>query len=58
MKLLHGLISNEEGQGLVEYAMIMGIIALGTAIALNLMGVTIERVFDTIRFEFISLPWD
>ena len=58
MKLLKGLFYNEEGQGLVEYAMIMGIIALGTAIALNLMGVTIERVYDTIRFELISLPWD
>ncbi len=58
MKLLKGLINDEDGQGLVEYAMILGIIALGTAIALNLMGTTIERVFDTLRFELISLPWD
>jgi pilus assembly protein Flp/PilA len=49
MGLLRRLICNEEGQGLVEYALLLAIIALGTIFALEALGVEIINVFDGIR---------
>ncbi len=58
MNLLKRLFRDEEGQGLVEYAMILGIVAIGVAVALDLLGTSIETVFNSIRTSLIALPWD
>lgn len=48
-KLLKRLVSGEEGQGLVEYALIIGLIAIVLIVALNGMAGGIAGVFDRIR---------
>jgi len=58
MNLLKRLFRDEEGQGLVEYAMILGIVAIGVAVALDLLGTSIETVFNSIRVSLLALPWD
>ena len=58
MEFLKKLIRNEEGQGLVEYAMILGIVAIGVAISLNLLGGEIESIFANISSALQNLPWD
>jgi pilus assembly protein Flp/PilA len=48
MKLLRRLVREEEGQGLVEYAMILGLVALIVALALQSVGLGIEALFTRI----------
>ena len=47
-KLLKKLVSGEEGQGLVEYALIIGLIAIVLIVALNGMAGGIAGVFARI----------
>jgi pilus assembly protein Flp/PilA len=43
------LFRKEEGQGLVEYAMILGLVALIVALTLQAVGVGINALFLTIE---------
>jgi len=58
MELLRNLIRDEEGQGLVEYAMILGIVAIGVALVLNTLGAQIEGIFTQIGNGLVNMPWD
>lgn len=58
MELLRNLIHDEEGQGLVEYAMILGIVAIGVALVLDTLGTQIETIFTQIGSGLVSMPWD
>ncbi len=49
------LFRNEEGQGLVEYAMILGLVALIVALALQAVGLGIEALFTQIDNGLSSL---
>ncbi len=53
MGLLRRLIRSEGGQGLVEYALLLAIIALGTIVALEALGVEITTVFEEITAGLI-----
>lgn len=45
-------ISHEEGQGLVEYALIILLIAIVVIGALGLFGVTLNETFESIAAQF------
>jgi pilus assembly protein Flp/PilA len=49
--LLTYLQANEEGQDLVEYALIIVLIALAVVVALGLLGTEITNVFNEIVGE-------
>ncbi len=44
-------LSDEEGQGLVEYALIIVLVSIAAVIALTALGTTISGVFDAIVGE-------
>jgi pilus assembly protein Flp/PilA len=44
-----GKFSREEGQGLVEYALILVLIAIVVLVALSAMGTNINTIFEEIR---------
>ena len=43
-----GFARNEEGQGMVEYALIIGGIALIAMVGINLLGPGLDALFDSI----------
>ena len=45
---LVNLIREEEGQGMVEYGLIIGLVAIAVIVALTAMGVSITGVFEKI----------
>ena len=51
MELIKRLWKEEEGQGLVEYALIIVLIAVVVIIALTLVGTRIRDVFSEIATE-------
>ncbi|TVR18419.1 MAG: Flp family type IVb pilin [Anaerolineaceae bacterium] len=46
----------EEGQGLVEYALILVLIAVVVIIALTFLGDTIDSIFNTIGNTLNAVP--
>lgn len=48
LKNFLGQFSREEGQGLVEYALILVLIAIVVIVALKLLGGQVSNVFETI----------
>ncbi len=48
LKNLMAKMRNEEGQGLVEYALIIVLVSIACIIALGLLGVQIGNVFTSI----------
>lgn len=48
---LESLWSNEEGQGLVEYALILVLIAIAVIVTLQALGGQVEEVFNEITNE-------
>ena len=58
MKLLNKFVRDESGQGLVKYAMLLGIVAFGVALALDLLGDTITGTFTRVRIVLVNMSWD
>ncbi|MDN5279860.1 MAG: Flp/Fap pilin component [Clostridiales bacterium] len=48
MELIRRFVREEEGQGLVEYALIIGLIAVVAIAALTASGGSISSIFNTI----------
>lgn len=48
MNMIHRLVREEEGQGLVEYALIIGLIAVVAIAALTASGGSISSIFSSI----------
>ncbi|MCK5683450.1 Flp family type IVb pilin [bacterium] len=46
--MLKRLFVNEEGQGLVEYGLILGLIAIVAIAALSAMGTSVKGIFGTV----------
>lgn len=51
MRLLKNLWSDESGQGLTEYALIIALVSVGLVLALTAFRDDIGAVFDAIRNE-------
>jgi len=49
--MLKRLVREEEGQGLVEYGLILGLVAIVAITALSLMGTSIKDIFNTTKNE-------
>ena len=58
MEFLRRLYREDEGQGLVEYAMLLGIVAIGVALTLDALGNTLETIFNQITAGLSGMPWD
>jgi len=56
MQFLMNLISKEEGQGMVEYGIILGLVSVLAIGALTLMGTDINGVFNSIEGSLALLP--
>jgi pilus assembly protein Flp/PilA len=52
--LLNSLVSREEGQDLVEYALVITFIALGSAAAMQSLAGAISTTFLTVSSEFAA----
>ncbi|MFC5711402.1 Flp family type IVb pilin [Thalassorhabdus alkalitolerans] len=48
LELFKGLFIEEEGQGMTEYGLILGLIAVGVIVALGLLGDQIRGFFEDI----------
>lgn len=48
MKKVREFVRNEEGQGLVEYALIIALIAIIVIIALKLLGRTVSNTYKSV----------
>ena len=48
---LRHLLGNKKGQGMVEYGLIIGLVAVAVIILLSQMGEEIGRVFESIKTE-------
>ncbi|MFC4557613.1 Flp family type IVb pilin [Virgibacillus kekensis] len=46
LEKLKGLFVEEEGQGMVEYGLILGLVAVVVIVALTTMGTDIKALFD------------
>ena len=54
LRLLQRLFSDEAGQGLAEYALIIALIALVVIGALTLLGGKIKEIFENIKDGLIT----
>lgn len=54
MELIKRFVREDEGQGLVEYALIIGLIAIVAIVALSLAGSQISTIFGNITGELSS----
>jgi pilus assembly protein Flp/PilA len=48
LKKLMAKMRNEEGQGLVEYALIIVLVSIAVIVALTALGTSVSTVFSTI----------
>ena len=48
LKKLMAKMQNEEGQGLVEYALIIVLVSIAVIVALTALGTNVSSVFDKI----------
>ena len=55
-KLVTRFAKNEEGAALVEYGMLVGLIAVVCIVAVQLLGTTINGVFGAINTALAVLP--
>ena len=52
--VLHGLLEDESGQDLIEYALVASIIALGAIAAMTTFATTLRNVFTSIGTKMTS----
>jgi pilus assembly protein Flp/PilA len=53
-KLVSHFVKNDEGAALVEYGILVGLIAVVCIGAVTLLGTTIDGVFDTINTDLTT----
>jgi pilus assembly protein Flp/PilA len=53
-RLASGLLRDESGQGLIEYALIAGLIGLVAVVAMTSVGTQIQTAFDSISSQLAS----
>ena len=51
---IKNLINNDEGQDLVEYALVVSLIAFGALAAMSALGTEISTVFSQIKSTLVS----
>jgi pilus assembly protein Flp/PilA len=56
MNRINELKNREEGQGLVEYALIIVLVSIIAIVALNALGDEVSEVFDSIQQTLSNRP--
>jgi pilus assembly protein Flp/PilA len=56
LELFQALWTDESGQDLAEYALLIALIALAVIVAVTLLGTTIRNVFNTIGSTLSTVP--
>lgn len=54
MKKIKGFFSEEKGQGMTEYGLILGLIALAVVVILTTFGETLTTKFTEIKDELLN----
>ncbi|HHW17282.1 MAG TPA: Flp family type IVb pilin [Firmicutes bacterium] len=54
LKLLKRLATEEEGQGLVEYALILALIAVVVIVAVTDVGTRAKEIFNSIKDKLVT----
>jgi pilus assembly protein Flp/PilA len=54
MQVFRDLLKEEDGQDMVEYALVMGLIALGATVAINGLAATIGTAFTGVSTKVSS----
>jgi Flp pilus assembly pilin Flp len=56
MTLLKTLLLDESGQGMTEYAILIGTLALGAVVTLLAIGTRLRQVFSNVQTQLNSVP--
>jgi len=56
MRLLKTLIADERGQGMTEYAILAGTLALGAILILIAIGGRVQQIFTGVRTRLNQAP--
>jgi len=56
MQSLRHLLADERGQGMTEYAILVGTIALGAILTLVAIGSRIKSVFTNVQTQLNNVP--
>lgn len=51
MLRFYDYLSNEDGQGMVEYGLIIGFIAIVCLVALSAIGTKVENFYNKVNFD-------
>ena len=52
---LRARLERQEGQALVEYALILALIAIVSIVVLNLLGLNVSRIFDKVNTQLSGI---
>ena len=56
MSFVQALLQDESGQGMTEYAILIGTLALGAIVTLLAIGTRLTGVFSNVQTQMNSLP--
>lgn len=56
MTLISRLLQEDEGQNLIEYALLAGLVALAAVVAVQASGDALVGVYNKIKGELVKLP--
>lgn len=56
MNFISGNLKNEKGQGMVEYALIIGLVSIAVIAVLLLLGPEISRLFQEVVDQLRGIP--
>ncbi len=55
LSVLHARLERQEGQALVEYALILALIAVVSTLILKALGLNVSRVFNTVNTQLSAV---
>jgi Flp pilus assembly pilin Flp len=56
MTTMQTILSDESGQGMTEYAILIGTLALGAVVTLLAIGTRLKNVFSNVQTQLNSVP--
>ena len=56
MTVIRTLLLDESGQGMTEYAILIGTLALGAIVTLLAIGTRLRQVFSNVQTQLNSVP--
>jgi Flp pilus assembly pilin Flp len=54
--MLTALLHDDRGQGMTEYAILVGTLALGAIATLNFIGTRIRSIFSNVNTQMANVP--